>query len=141
MKSVYIKSGISVAVAAALTSFAAGAWAKDADAKLSGSQEVPPVQTSASGTAHFDVANDMTITGTVKTTGIKGIAAHIHDGAVGKSGPVVVPLVAKGDNEWVVAKDTKLTAEQMDELKAGNLYVNVHSDAHKDGEIRGQLKE
>ena len=141
MKSVFIKSGISVAVAAAIATFSVGAWAKDVEAKISGAQEVPPVQTSATGSAHFEVASDMTITGTVKTEGIKGISAHIHDGAVGKSGPVAVPLVAKGDNEWVVAKDTKLTTAQMDELKAGNLYVNVHSDAHKDGEIRGQLKE
>jgi hypothetical protein len=128
-------------IAAVITTFTVAASAADISAKLSGAQEVPPVQTTASGTAHFDVKDDMSISGSVKTKDIKGIAAHIHQGAAGKNGPVAVPLVANGDNEWVVAKGTKLTAAQMDELKSGNLYVNVHSDAHKDGEIRAQLKE
>jgi len=34
----------------------------------------------------------------------------------------------------------KLTDDQYKAFKAGNLYVNVHSDANKSGEIRGQLK-
>ena len=76
----------------------------------------------------------------MKTEGIKAIAAHIHDGAPGQNGGVVVPLTATGANEWSAPKDAKLTKAQMDKLTAGDLYVNVHSDAHKDGEIRGQLK-
>ena len=91
--------------------------------------------------AHFDVKDDMTVSGSVKTEGIKAIAAHIHEGAPGTNGGVAVPLTAKGDNEWVVPEDAKFTAAQMAALKAGNLYVNVHSDAHKGGEIRAQLKE
>jgi hypothetical protein len=140
MKTQTINSKIAFAVAAVLATLAGAAAAKDIDARLTGAQEVPPVQTTASGTAHFDVKDDLSVSGSVKTQGIKGIAAHIHEGAAGKNGPVAVPLVANGDNEWVVAKGAKLTAAQMDELKSGNLYVNVHSDAHKDGEIRAQLK-
>ena len=52
---------------------------------------------------------------------------------------MIVPLTKSGDT-YTVPDGRKLTAAQLDALKAGNLYVNVHSAAHKDGEIRGQLK-
>ena len=141
MKSVLLRSGIYVLVATVASVFASAAGAAELKAKLTGTQEVPPVTTTASGEARFDVKDDMSVSGSVKTEGIKAIAAHIHEGAPGTNGGVAIPLTAKGDNEWVVPKDAKFTAAQMAELKAGNLYVNVHSDAHKDGEIRAQLKE
>jgi hypothetical protein len=141
MKSALLRSATFVLVAAAMSVFASAAGAAEIKAKLTGAQEVPPVTTTATGTAHFDVKDDMSVSGSVKTEGIKAIAAHIHEGAAGSNGGVAVPLTAKGDNEWVVPKDAKFTAAQMAELKAGNLYVNVHSAAHKDGEIRAQLKE
>ena len=141
MKSVLRRSGILLVVVMVTATGAVAASAADIKAKLSGAQEVPPVQTTASGTAHFVVSDDMSISGSVKTEGIKAIAAHIHEGAAGTNGGVAVPLNQKGDNEWTVPKDAKLTPTQMEALKAGNLYVNVHSDAHKGGEIRGQLKE
>lgn len=137
MKSVLVRS----VVALMMITVAAAASAAEIKAKLTGAAEVPPVKTMASGTASIVVNDDMSVSGSVKTEGVKGIAAHIHEGAAGTNGGVAVPLTAKGDNEWVVPKGAKLTAAQMAELKAGNLYVNVHSDAHKDGEIRAQLKE
>ena len=117
-----------------------GVSAAEIEVTLSGDQEVPSVTTMASGTAQFKIEDDMSLSGSVKTEGIKGTAAHIHVGATGENGPVAVPLTMKGDNEWIVPADTKLTAAQMKEFKAGRLYVNVHTAAHKDGEIRGQLK-
>lgn len=122
----------------ALASF--GVLAADMEVTLSGDQEVPPVTTMATGNAQFTVKDDMSLSGSVKTQGINATAAHIHAGVAGKNGPVVVPLTMKGDNEWIVPADTKLTAAQMKELKAGGMYVNVHSAAHADGEIRAQLK-
>jgi CHRD domain len=38
-----------------------------------------------------------------------------------------------------VPEGTKLTDDQYKSYKAGNLYVNVHTDAHKGGEIRAQI--
>jgi len=108
--------------------------------KLSGSEEVPPVQTGASGGGTITVNDDMSVSGSVKTMGVKGTMAHIHEGPAGQNGGVAVPLEKKGDNEWAVPAGAKLTAAQLAAFKAGNLYVNVHSDAHKGGEIRGQLK-
>ena len=116
------------------------AFAANVDVKLSGDQEVPPVKTSATGNGTITVNDDKTVSGSVTTAGVNGVAAHIHNGAPGKNGPVAVPLSKDGDNKWTVGPGAKLTDAQFAEFKAGNLYVNVHSAAHKDGEIRGQLK-
>ena len=117
-----------------------GVSAAEMKVTLSGDQEVPPVTTMASGTAHLMVDDGMSLSRNVVTEGVKATAAHIHAGGAGKNGPVVVPLTKKGDNEWMVPADTKLTAAQLTELTAGGMYINVHSAAHKDGEIRAQLK-
>jgi hypothetical protein len=107
--------------------------------KLTGSEEVPPVSTSASGTGTITINSDRSVSGSVTTTGIVGVAAHIHEGALGKNGPVIVPLAKTADNAWSVPVGAKLTDGQYDSYKGGNLYVNVHSAANKGGEIRGQL--
>lgn len=133
--------GILGTVAASVISLAAYSNVAFADqVKLSGDQEVPPVKTSASGGGTITVNPDMTVSGSVTTTGVAGTAAHIHIGAMGKNGGVAVPLTKSGDAGWAVPPGAKLTADQYKAYKAGELYVNVHSDANKGGEIRGQLK-
>ncbi|WP_171020182.1 CHRD domain-containing protein [Hydrogenophaga sp. 2FB] len=107
---------------------------------LSGAQEVPPVTTSATGTSYIAIAGDGSVAGNVKTSGIVATMAHIHMGPAGQNGPVIVPLTKSGDNEWNVPSGAKLTPAQLAAYKSGSLYVNVHSDAHKGGEIRAQLK-
>ena len=116
------------------------ASAADVKVTLSGSQEVPAVTTSASGSGTITVGDDMSIKGSVTTTGVVGTAAHIHMAAAGQNGPVAVPLTKSGDNGWAVPAGAKLTEAQFAAFKAGNLYFNVHSDANKGGEIRGQIK-
>jgi hypothetical protein len=107
---------------------------------LSGSQEVPPVTTAASGKGTITVGADKSVSGSVATIGINATAAHIHMAAVGQNGPVIIALTKTSDGVWSVPAGAKLTDAQYDAFKAGNLYVNVHSDAYKAGEIRGQLK-
>lgn len=116
------------------------ATAHAVEVKLSGAEEVPAVQTAATGQADIIVSPDKSVSGNVVTTGINATAAHIHLGAAGKSGPVVLPLVKGKENTWTVPAGSKLTDSQYHSYQAGELYVNVHSAAHKDGEIRGQLK-
>ena len=108
---------------------------------LSGNQEVPPVTTSASGNGTITVGPDKSVSGSITTTGVAATAAHIHDGAPGRNGPVIIPLVKASENVWSVAAGAKLTDAQHERYRAGNLYVNVHSAAHKGGEIRGQLQQ
>ena len=116
------------------------AYAGDVKVTLSGAEEVPPVTTSASGSGTITVNDDKTVSGSITTKGVVGIAAHIHNAAPGKNGPPIIPLTKEGDDKWSVPADAKLTDEQYAAFKAGNLYVNVHSAANKPGEIRGQLK-
>ena len=107
--------------------------------KLSGAEEVPPVKVTGSGSGSFRLAEDGTITGSVSTEGVAGMAAHIHIGAKGRNGPVIVPLEKKGDT-YSVPAGRKLTASQVNAFKAGELYVNVHSAKYKGGEVRAQIQ-
>jgi|GEM_PF-1938767 len=107
---------------------------------LSGANEVPPVDTPATARSTISVGADRTVTGSVETTGIEGTAAHIHLGAVGRNGPVLVVLSKWSVNQWAVPAGTTLTEEQYASYKSGNQYVNVHSAAYVNGEIRLQLK-
>ena len=117
-----------------------GGMALAADLKLTGDAEVPPVKTSASASGEITVAPDGAVSGSIKTTGIDATAAHIHMAASGKNGPVIVPLTKGSDSTFSVPAGAKLTDEQMKAYKSGELYVNVHSEANKGGEIRAQLK-
>ena len=115
------------------------ALAADVKVTLSGANEVPPVTTSAAGSGTITIADDGSVSGSINSTGVAGTAAHIHEGAAGKNGPVIVPLTKDGDS-YKVPAGAKLTAAQMASFKGGNLYVNVHSAANPNGEIRAQLK-
>ena len=127
------------AVAAALLA-GISAHAALADAlKLSGDQEVPPVKTAATGAGSIMVATDGSVSGSVTTTGLTGTAAHVHTGAVGMNGPVIIPLTKTADGVWSVPAGAKLGADQLTAYRAGGLYVNVHTEANKGGEIRTQL--
>ena len=106
---------------------------------LTGQEEVPPLSVAGSGSGAFRVAEDGTITGSVTTKDVAGTMAHIHRGAKGANGPVIVPLDKAGDT-YSVPAGRKLTAAQIQDLKAGNLYVNVHTAKNKGGEVRAQLQ-
>ncbi|MBI3375302.1 MAG: CHRD domain-containing protein [Betaproteobacteria bacterium] len=132
-------AGLSLA-ALTLAGCAGMSMGQSVNVTLSGSEEVPPVATSAKGSGTINIAADKSVSGSVTTMGLGGVAAHIHQGARGKNGPVSVGLVKTGDNVWSVPAGAKLTDAQYDAFKAGELYVNVHTPANKGGEIRGQLQ-
>ncbi len=129
------------ATALFLGSFCSAAYADQIKVSLSGDMEVPPVKTAAMGSGSIMINADMSVSGSVTTTGIEGTMAHIHQAAVGMNGPVIIPLVKSGDGStWSVPAQAKLSEAQYAAYKAGELYINVHSAANKGGEIRGQLK-
>lgn len=110
-------------------------------ATLSGSQEVPPVTTSASGVCWFFV-NPFTkgVAGRSETTGMTATAAHAHRAAVGVSGPVVIPQTSPSAGVWVTAAGATISDDLLASFMKDELYCNVHSAAFPGGEIRGQLR-
>jgi hypothetical protein len=116
-----------------------GGGGKTVPVNLTGAQEVPPVSTQGSGKGSFTIGGDGAVSGSVTTTGVQGMMAHIHQGARGQNGPVIIPLTKSGDT-YSAPAGAKLTEAQMSAFKAGNLYVNVHSPQNKGGEVRDQLQ-
>lgn len=90
-------------------------------------------------TASLDTATK-TLTWTVDYSGLSGpaTAAHIHGPAdPGANAGIVVPFT--GNVASPIKGSATLTDEQIAQLEAGKWYVNIHTDANKAGEIRGQL--
>jgi hypothetical protein len=113
-------------------------------ANLNAAQEVqtPAIVSAATGSGTLVIdPNTRAISGQITTTGVTGTVAHVHQGAVGANGGVIVVLTETpaGSGTWVIPANTTFTAVQYKDLLDGNLYYNVHSAAHPAGEIRGQL--
>ena len=138
-----------VIVAASLAGIAV--WAASSQAAplsfkvaLTGAQQVPPVQTTATGMADltFDPATRM-LTWSVTSDWLSGAAtmAHFHGPAAeGKNAPPVIWLSEKGAPVPNPIKGSAtLTPEQAQQFTAGEWYVNVHTQANPGGEIRGQV--
>ena len=131
--------------------------------RLTGDQQSPPVTTAAFGFAEvrlFQNGTSSAIEFRVVVCNIANvIASHIHVGAAGTNGPVVLPFfgsstpfnstrgcdtLAEGtrtSDNLVARPDAGINTwtDFINALIAGNSYVNVHTTAHTGGEIRGQL--
>jgi CHRD domain len=125
-------------------------------AMLSGGEEVPPVDTSATGDTSFTVMGEESIEYDVNVTGMdKVTAAHIHSAPKGENGEVIVTLFKAdsptGEISGSLANGT-ITSSNLeggmqgtavsDLIKAierGETYVNVHTEKNPNGEIRGQI--
>jgi hypothetical protein len=126
-------------------------------AHLTGDQEVPVVATTATGQAKYQLSKDGTslsyklIVANIQTTVLFG---HLHLGAAGTNGGVVVDLVGRtGPSPQGVIAEGTITRAQLKgalagqplsalvaAMDAGNVYTNVHSTANPGGEIRGQVR-
>jgi len=128
------------ALTVSIAGYSASVLGDEIKVTLSGDQEIPPVTTSASGNGTITVGEDKSVSGKVTISGITPLVAHIHEAPAGANGPIVIPLTKTSDTVWVVPAGAKLTDSQYASYKAGNLYYNVHTETHKSGEIRGQIK-
>ena len=121
-------------------------------AVLSGAREVPAVQTTASGTATFNRVGAK-VTYTVSASGFTTplTVGHVHIGAAGVIGPVIVPFTILAQSGTVASGTIDLSAPitqgnitiSGDSLRTlfetGMAYVNLHTAAYPGGEIRGQV--
>jgi hypothetical protein len=101
----------------------------------------PGIASSGKGmaTASLDTTTK-TLTWTVDYSGLSGpaTAAHIHGPAdPGANAGIVVPFT--GNLASPIKGSATLTDAQIAQLEAGKWYVNIHTEANKPGEIRGQL--
>jgi hypothetical protein len=136
------------------------------EARLSGSEEVPPVVTSTSGKAEIVLNEDETKAQyELKVQkGIRVTQSHIHCAPRGVNGPIVVFLAGFHNRGWDVDGGWIENATVTDAnvipppagstcphvinnlrdlaraMRAGDTYVNVHTVANPGGEVRGQLR-
>ena len=136
MSSRSIAAAISVAIGIAITP--ANAEIRQYKADLTGSAEVPSVETPATGTADVTFDTDSkTLTWKVDYKDLQGVfsAAHFHGPAkTGENAPALVNV-----SDSVKSGSAVLTDPQAADLEAGLWYFNVHTERHPEGEIRGQV--
>jgi prepilin-type processing-associated H-X9-DG protein len=148
-----------VGLAALLSLSWAPSWvqAEQYTAELTGEEEVPPVDTSASGSANIvfvDGHSRWFLLTVRRVRGLTGPAtgAHIHLGPVGVNGPVVVDystgvLLDTGflainlhtDEDLAGPLEGMTLQDLKDVIDEGNGYINVHTELNPGGEIRGQI--
>jgi hypothetical protein len=133
-------------VVAAATAFAARAAKVELEAKMSGKQEVPgPGDTKGKGTAQLQVNTKKQKVCFLFEYDIPSgtaTAGHIHKGAKGEDGKIVVELFTSEQQSPVedcVKVDKKRLLKRIVKSPA-DFYVNLHNDQFPDGAIRGQLK-
>jgi hypothetical protein len=108
--------------------------------QIIGGEEVPPNSSTATGIFNgtFDKTTKI-LTYTLTFTGLTPTNMHFHRGAIGVSGPVVIPISSAPYTSPINSVTPALTAEQETDLLGGLWYVNIHSAAFPPGEIRGQV--
>ncbi|MCC6816848.1 MAG: CHRD domain-containing protein [Saprospiraceae bacterium] len=109
---------------------------------LNGSQEVPPVNTGATGQAVvFSNSTLDTLTYLLNYSGLSGAptAAHVHLGDAGKNGQVLVPL-SPSAVPGLYFGGIVIDRPNLALLSTNSFYANIHTDLNKSGEIRGQIE-
>jgi hypothetical protein len=136
-----------------LTSLSSAQGPPTIPVSLTGNEEVPPVQTEATGVAEFKQVGIEYRAYSVKATNIQdATAGHIHLGAKGENGPVVFTLFKYDKPMNQVLETGTITADKFEGPMAGKqlsdlatagvndmLYVNIHTEQNPNGEIRGQI--
>ena len=131
-------AGLALTMAGALVS-PATAEVVNLKAAMNAGTEVPPNSSTGTGTltAAYDTASKK-LSWKGSYSGLTGpaTAAHFHTGEPGKNGGVALAITP---NASPFEGSATLTDAQAADLLAGKWYVNVHTEANKGGEIRGQV--
>ena len=141
IKSVALGFAVGVLIAVGSAVAASGATVQTYTVHMTGSQEIPKGSPNGTGTFRYQL---MTSSGqlcySLSWSGIDTpFAAHVHKGAQGTDGPVVIPLSTSAPvahQGCVKVKKSLLAAIQK---KRSDYYVNVHTKKYQGGAIPGQL--
>lgn len=117
------------------------------EVSLSGSQEVPAVETAATGTATTTLTGTMLmVTGEFSGLSsplmpVAGTPGHVHQAPAGANGDVILPLMVESADgmSGTFSLSAELTPEQVAAYNAGELYLNFHTELNGGGELRGQI--
>ncbi|CAB1368250.1 CHRD domain-containing protein [Denitratisoma oestradiolicum] len=118
------------------TMFMSAAVAEKLTFPLSGNQKIPSTVT---GTVELSIKKNRTVSGLLRVTNLDAAVAHIHEGAPGESGPVVVDLIKISSTAFAIRKGTRLSKAQYASYQAGKLYADVHSKDHEGGELHARI--
>lgn len=112
-------------------------------ATLTGAAEVGGGDTDGTGSATVTLNSDTELSYTISVSAITlpAAAGHIHKGAAGVNGPVVIPFSAPPDAAGNAAGTATADAALIADIRANpqNYYVNIHTTDYPDGAVRGQL--
>lgn len=140
MKTMMSTLALAAAMTAVLALAPASAEMLAFKADLKGASEVPPTDSTATGTAQVNVDTDKKeVTWTIQYSGLTGdaTAAHFHGpAAVGENARPAVDISGK-----IESGSATLTDAQLADLQAGKMYINIHTAKFPDGEIRGQVEK
>jgi len=129
--------------AAAVSLFAAGAANAATQhfmATLKGSDEVPANDSAGTGMVMATLDTDAkTLSYSVEYSGLTGPATMAHFHGPADPGMNAPPVIAISNPTSPSSGSATLTDAQITDLQAGKWYFNVHTAAHKGGEIRGQV--
>lgn len=109
---------------------------------LDGAQEVPSVSSVGKGVALFRVSPTLdSLWYNILVDSVSGTigGGHIHEGAKGANGGVIVDLSSGINGNMLSGMATGITAATINKIMMGNAYVNLHTAANANGEVRGQL--
>ena len=114
------------------------------DVTMVGTQEVPSVTTTATGVALLRLTNDKTLFARVTISNLEAgdvlSAAHIHTGATGTNGGVIVGLISGSTDFGLPLKITGISDANIALIQTGQVYVNAHSTRYGGGIVRGQIR-
>ena len=83
--------------------------------------------------------NKLTVTGNAEGLRSPATVAHIHRGAPGIPGPAILDLSITNTTSPTISGTVELTPQMVDDLKNGQLYVQLSSERAPDGNLRGWL--
>ena len=122
-------------------------------AKLTGTEEVPPSNSKATGLAEFNTSGKDGMDYKVSATNIQNVTeGHIHIGKKGENGPIVftlfranAPVNQLSENETITSSEfvgqlkDKPLSDLISLMNNGGAYANIHTQQNPNGEIRGQI--